>query len=277
MRLKHNKKRNTAFIYEALVRELTKAIIKKDGNKKKKIVSIIKQHYTSGTALNKELQIYKSIYESSSLKKDTAEKLIMEAKLEFNSLDKKSLFKEQTSLIKNINTFLTSGVYSNFVPNYKTLASIQSIFNNQNSVRDRVLLEEKLVDFLTTERETETFNIKDPIDNLVYKSFVKKFNEKYKGTLSENQKSLLTKYVTSFVDEGMELKIFLNEELGNLKDKIKTILESDFVKTNRDIEEKTTMVLEKLESFKNSGIDDNLIVDILRVQNLVSEIEKDGD
>mgnify|MGYP004103790645 CR=1 FL=1 len=37
------------------------------------------------------------------------------------------------------------------------------------------------------------------------------------------------------------------------------------------------MVLEKLESFKNSGIDDNLIVDILRVQNLVSEIEKDGD
>ena len=71
--------------------------------------------------------------------------------------------------------------------------------------------------------------------------------------------------------------LFLNEELGNLKDKIKTILESDFVKTNRDIEEKTTMVLEKLESFKNSGIDDNLIVDILRVQNLVSEIEKDGD
>ena len=41
MRLKHNKKRNTAFVYEALVRELTKAVIKKDNNKKKKVVAII--------------------------------------------------------------------------------------------------------------------------------------------------------------------------------------------------------------------------------------------
>ena len=30
MKLKHNKKRNTAFLYEALVKELTKAIVNKD-------------------------------------------------------------------------------------------------------------------------------------------------------------------------------------------------------------------------------------------------------
>ena len=33
---------------------------------------------------------------------------------------------------------------------------------------------------------------KSPIDNLVYKSFVKRFNEKYKNQLSENQKVILT-------------------------------------------------------------------------------------
>ena len=32
--MKHNKKRNTAFIYEMLVRELTKAIVHKDLGKK---------------------------------------------------------------------------------------------------------------------------------------------------------------------------------------------------------------------------------------------------
>ena len=32
MRLKHNKKRNTAFVYEALIRELTTSIIKKNKN-----------------------------------------------------------------------------------------------------------------------------------------------------------------------------------------------------------------------------------------------------
>ena len=34
MRLKHNKKRNTAFIYEALVRELTESVVKNNRNKK---------------------------------------------------------------------------------------------------------------------------------------------------------------------------------------------------------------------------------------------------
>ena len=53
-KLKHNKKRNTAFLYETLVRELTKSIVKKNnirsskcflknGFKKKKIN--FKKHY----------------------------------------------------------------------------------------------------------------------------------------------------------------------------------------------------------------------------------------
>ena len=40
-KIKHNKKGNTAFLYEALVRELTKASIKKDENKKNVILSML--------------------------------------------------------------------------------------------------------------------------------------------------------------------------------------------------------------------------------------------
>ena len=36
--MKHNKKRNTAFIYETLSRELTKAIVDKNDNKKKVVL-----------------------------------------------------------------------------------------------------------------------------------------------------------------------------------------------------------------------------------------------
>ena len=104
MRLKHNKKRNTAFVYEALVRELTKSIIKKDNNKKNKVVSIMKKFYSSGEPLHEELEVYKSIYSCSSLKKATAEKIIMEAKFQYDSLNKEEVYREQTSLIKNINT-----------------------------------------------------------------------------------------------------------------------------------------------------------------------------
>ena len=48
MRLKHNKKRNTAFVYEALVRELTQSVVKNNKNKQNKIVSIIKEHFSQG-------------------------------------------------------------------------------------------------------------------------------------------------------------------------------------------------------------------------------------
>ncbi|OUW10950.1 MAG: hypothetical protein CBD26_03420 [Candidatus Pelagibacter sp. TMED166] len=277
MRLKHNKKRNTAFVYEALVRELTKAVIKKDNNKKKKVVAIIKEFYSNDTELFKELRVYKSLYETSLLKRDTAEKLIFEAKYEYNSLNKSRIYKEQSRLIKNINTVLSSGIYSNFVPNYKTLASIQSIFNNQNSIRDRVLLEEKLVEFLTLEREKEDFNVKDPVDNLIYRSFVKRFNEKYNTQLNENQKTLLTKYVTSFVDDGLELKVFLNEEIGSLKRKIAILMKHEIALENSSIKERMGLVLEKLESFRSRGIDDDLLSDVLRVQSLVSEMETNGN
>ena len=45
MRLKHNKKRNIAFVYEALVRELTESVVKNNKNKQNKIVGIIKEHF----------------------------------------------------------------------------------------------------------------------------------------------------------------------------------------------------------------------------------------
>ena len=58
MRVKHNKKRNTAFLYESLIKELTKAIVRGQDNKKQKILEIIKKHFNSNSSLKKELEIY---------------------------------------------------------------------------------------------------------------------------------------------------------------------------------------------------------------------------
>ena len=42
MKVKHNKKRNTAFLYEALVRELTKAVVEQNVTRSQKIKKILK-------------------------------------------------------------------------------------------------------------------------------------------------------------------------------------------------------------------------------------------
>jgi hypothetical protein len=72
-KFKHNKKRNTAFLFEALVKELTKAVVNGDKDGQKTISSIIKEHFRKGTKLDKELTLYKQFYETKQFPKDAAE------------------------------------------------------------------------------------------------------------------------------------------------------------------------------------------------------------
>ena len=42
---RHNKKRNTGFLYETLIKELTKTIVNNDVEKKSKVIFIIKEYF----------------------------------------------------------------------------------------------------------------------------------------------------------------------------------------------------------------------------------------
>ena len=270
MRLKHNKKRNTAFVYEALVRELTESVVKNNKNKQNKIVSIIKDHFTSDSVLKKELDLYKSIYETRHIEKNTAEKIMGQVKYEHNSLDKRRLFQEQSALINKINRTLSNKLYNNFVPNYKTIASVYSIFQDGLPVKDRVLLEENIVEqmsaSLDTQREEQV-----PIDSLVYGSFVKNFNEEYSESLSESQKSLLTKYISSFSDNALELKVYLNEEIGRIKERLTELGKKDTFK------EKIDKVYDIIDNTKNKAIDTETLEVVLNAQQLIEEISNYGN
>ena len=64
MKLKHNKKRNTAFLYEALIKELTKSIISKDDARKSAITEVLRENFTKSSVLGQELQLYKTLNET---------------------------------------------------------------------------------------------------------------------------------------------------------------------------------------------------------------------
>lgn len=271
MRLKHNKKRNTAFVYEALVRELTESVVKNNKNKQNKIVSIIKEHFTGSSVLKKELDLYKTIYETRHIEKTTAEKIVVQVKQEHDTLDKRKLFQEQSALINKINRTLSSKVYSNFVPNYKTIASVYSIFQETLPVKDRVLLEENIVDQMSASVETVQES-QQPMDTLVYNTFVSKFNEEYSDALNENQKALLGSYITSFNDNGVELKIYLNEEIGRLKSRLVDIKEEQG--SDSSLKEKIEKVYNILDETKTKDIDTETLEIVLSTQQLLEDIEK---
>lgn len=276
MRLKHNKKRNTAFVYEALVRELTESVVKNNKNKQNKIVSIIKEHFSGGSVLKKELDLYRTIYETRHIEKTTAEKIVFQVKEEHDSLDKRKLFLEQSALINKINRTLSNKVYSNFVPNYKTIASVYSIFQDALPVKDRVLLEENIVEQMSSSVEIMQEVQQQPIDSLVYSTFVSKFNEEYSESLNENQKKLLGSYITSLDDNQLELKIYLNEEIGRIKNEIETLIET---RSNFDssIKEKLKKVYNVLDETKNKEIDTSTLELVLTTQQILEEIGDDGN
>ncbi len=269
MRLKHNKKRNTAFVYEALVRELTESVVKNNKNKQNKIVSIIKDHFKGDSLLKEELELYKSIYETRHIEKKTAEKIIYQVKEKHDSLDKRKLFLEQSALISKINRTLSNKVYSNFVPNYKTIASVYSIFQDALPVKDRVLLEENIVDQMSASVEVENLP-QQPIDSLVYGSFVTKFNEEYSASLNENQKLLLNTYVSSFEDNGIDLKIYLNEEISRIKNKLAELKDEN---QEVPLKEKIEKVYNILDKTKTKQIDTETLEIVLSAQQLLEEME----
>jgi hypothetical protein len=271
-KLRHNKKRNTAFLYETLIKELTKSVVQKDMEKKEKLSSLIKECFAKGSTLFKELNLYRALYETQNLEPKTAEKLLEEVKRLHANLDKTKLFEAQSTLINKMNVILTKGVYSNFVPNYKNLATIYQVFNEETPVKKRILMEEGIVVSLTSKTSCTKEEMK-PIDNIVYNSFVEKFNKEYVGKLLPEQKNLLNKYITSFLDNGLELKVYLNEEIGKLKEALQNSINIEEISSDSEMTEKTNKVLQMLEGFKSTKVNKALVQKVLKVQGLLQEIK----
>ncbi len=271
MKFKHNKKRNTALLYECLIKELTKSILQENIEKKDRIISIIKEFFNKNSVLAKELRVYKSISESSNLEKDVAEKVLGESKAQYQSISKKVVFEQQSSLIKEINKNVTKNVFGNFVPHYKDLATIYQWFNSDVSPRQKVLLEQNIIEFMTSSKETRKLGLPE-YDGLVYKKFTENFNNVYSEKLLSEQKELLNKYITSFNKNALELKIYVNEEVGRIKKSLTEFTKTTEYSENNQIKNKFDSVYKMVESLKDESLDAKTIEKVLKLQLLVSEI-----
>tara|TARA_Y100000310_G_scaffold104983_2_gene103301 strand:+ start:8495 stop:9337 length:843 start_codon:yes stop_codon:yes gene_type:complete len=279
--MKHNKKRNPAFLYEALIREMAVAVSKGESDKQLEIKNILVTHFKQGTELRKELDIYRTLYRESfkAIPYTTARRLIDEVKKEHKKLDNKVLFTEQTALINNINKALGSSIFSNFVPNYKYLASIAQIFQNGSgksamSTKAKVILEEQVAGFLSAKPQVEKAMSMEPIGKLAYKTFVTKFNSEYGGSLLEEQRTLINMCVFTFTsNDTAKAKLYFNEEVGRLREAIERGLEE--FKVDDGVQKSFNAVLDKLNELSTRELKRKDLVLVMKTQALVSELEND--
>ena len=274
-KFKHNKKRNTAFIYECLVVELTKAVLSNDKNSQSNIKSIIKEHFKKDSALLDDLKIYQAVTDTKDVTQSTAEKILEEAKKQKSVIDPKQLFNEQNKVINKINKSLPISFFSNFIPNYKDLASASQIFNTSVPIKSRVLLEQEIIGAMSKAQEEKKEML--PIDSLTYKIFTQKFNEQYSDSLLEEQKTLLEKYISSFKDNGLELKIHLDQEIGRLKEEVQQCSSNKIIQEDEMLKEKLLQVSEILNGFASQAPDEEMLTKVISIQSLIKEIQKDVD
>ena len=161
-------------------------------------------------------------------------------------------------------------MYGNFVPNYKRLATLAQMFSENTPIQEKVLLEQKIVTQITAKQEEKEMV---PIGNLVYKTFVEKFNEQYEGKLHEEQQGILTRYIYSMSDNGVSLKAYLNEEIERLRKIIKKSLRLEEVKEDAGMVESTNKVLGVLDNFKEIQINEASLSKILKIQELAREVQ----
>jgi hypothetical protein len=264
MKLKHNKKRNTAFLFEALIREITKCAVNGgDKSSQDNILKIIKEFFNKNSILSQELKLYKSILETRGLSKRTAERILSQVIKRYDFLDKKKIFEAQSKLIKKVNREAGKDVYSNFIPNYITVATVYQMLNGNLEPKTYVMMENEIIDYMSsTEEEQE----QKKFDKVVFKTYLDRFNETYDKQLNKEQKKLLAYYVNSFNDNGLEFKMYLNEETDRLIGKISRLQKSN---------PKLDKVLRLIESFKTRQFDDKLLKKVLQIQKLVEELNPD--
>lgn len=270
-KFRHNKKRNTAFLFEALVKELTKAVVNGEGEKQRTISSLIKEHFHKKGVLGKELSLYKQLYETKQFPKEIAEKFIAQIRTERDKLNETELFNEQSKLIAKINKAVGFQVYDNFVPNYKTLATISQIFNRNLETKQKVLLESELLETITGNVENKKV-ILERTDAFTFRRFIEKFNTEYGDKLLTEQKELLARFINN-TEGDVELKVYLNEEIDRLKTEIANSFNSELLKLNDELATKVKLVNETLKKLKVQNIDEELIKKIMYIQQFVSEVK----
>jgi len=268
--MKHNKKRNTAFLYECLVRSLTKSVIRKNVQHQQVVKAILKEFFAKGTILAQELEVYRSLLESKELAIDYSRRLLSETKKDFDMINRKDVFNKQTALINRINKSLGSDSFGIFVPNYKDLATVGMFLQQDNlSAKKRIMLEDNCVRHLS--RSEKVLTEMKHLDNLEFNMFVKRFNNTYEHSLLTEQKELLTNFITSFSDNGLGLKSYLNSEIARLKESVSTeIIESQ----SPSLVENFKKVKAKLDSYAKHPLNEAVVEEVFYIQDLLAEVKR---
>ena len=235
-KIKHSKFKNTGFIFELLVRQITSEIMSAN---KSVAERILKEHFNSKKELSKELKLYQYLINEKYNSESKAEKFIdtiLEAR---KRLDETKLTREKYNLIKEIkDTYNLEEFIKSPISNYKTLASIYKIFEVASTdaqydptdiVSSRFTITESIINSSIQNKDVKMKDLvmeeykkqDEDLRAVSYKLLVESFNNKYKN-LTNDQKGLLREYINNINNTG-KLNEYVSNEITKLTNGLKEV------------------------------------------------------
>jgi hypothetical protein len=283
-KVKHNKIRNTGLLFEFLLRQITSDVLNKNNGH---AVKIVKEKFNENTELGKELALYNILITKKFKSDSKADYFINEVMKARNDLNNSTLRRERYNLIKEIQSnYNLQKFMSSKVPNYKTYASIFTLFEYNQSLSPDQKTESffNIVEHVTTNNKSiklsETVQ-KLPDDEdlriITYKTLLEKFNQKY-TKLSGAQKNLLREYINN-ISNTNSLKDTLEEIINGLKKDLKT--HSKNLK-DKVVKIKMNEAIKSIDKFcgindKSDVVKDEYVIQSMRYLELLKELKKSGN
>lgn len=283
-KIKHSKFKNTGVLFELLVRQITLEVL--NGDKTENAKKIVKEFFSNGTELNRELRLYELLQSEKYGSESRAEKFVDTVCEAYLKLNQEKLKKEKYNLIKSINeSFDSQQFLSSPIKNYKVLASIYKVFESKKvegyDIKDIFNSKITLIENITskpvssnkkdieTEKLVESYKKQDKdIRLLTYKILVETFNKKYTN-LDSSQKEILREYINNINNTSK----FKDYYIGKITETI-----GELENSKKSIKDKITLIklTETLSVLRNLKIKrevtDNQVSVLMLSQELLKEI-----
>lgn len=278
----HNKKRNSILLYEFLVSCISKSLVDDDKKKSSSALKILRRHFKKGTTLYKEFRLLNSLMKTTVSSPQVASRILKEAKDAAISIDLNSLDREKSLLIRNINHTINNdgSFYDQQINEYRMCATIQQLINEWRSddadITKVAEYEDQLMQWLlSSKQDLSEHTLPEETtgtSRLLMSVMTKKLNEKYAGSLNEQQKDIIKAYALSSASNDYSyLKIKLEEVREDLSERINSYLEEI-----KDLPHLKTKLLETKQELMNENfevINDSLITKFMIYSKLRIELD----
>lgn len=289
MNIKHNKIKNTGILFELLVRKVASDVL--DGKSNDSFaVRLMREHFHSKSELGKELQLYRSFFNTAKLSETKAFNMLDIVLNKRTSLNEKLLEAQKFLLIKEIKQHCDLKQFmAGRVPSYKVYASIYKLFESATKVATdhstfmqldemvsaRFVVVEHLKGELKEEQiikeSTYAEMLKEQpeeIRHLSYKFLLERFNEKY-SNFSDKQKGLLREYINN----GTDLEKFAHYVTNESKLLVQEIKKNAYKIQNNVTRIKINEVVSQLQNIQTrSSVKDNHITALLIAYQISHEL-----